>query len=518
MIRRKSPKTPDNSSRAGGLTKVEESARSQSVWMSVARIAAAVLTMAIPMVLARVLDQTTFGYYKQIFLVASTMGVLTLGIPGSLYYFVPRDPEQSQRYQVQSALLLVGLGLLGGTIVLVASPTIERLFDAPVGEYLPWIALFVALSIPAAMIPTSPMVDRRARLAATLVTGLDLARAVLLVVVALVTRSLLAIVLISVVVVVFRVGSLASYLVWRRKQHPGRGSGSVLRSQLAYSLPFAGAAVIAMARSKLHSYFVAAGFSAAEFAVYAVATLSIPLIGQFTQTVGEVVVIENSKHYAADRTGEMRRVWHRATFSLALLLLPIFVIAVLFAQDIMVVLFGPAYAEGAPIFRVYMLIVPLSVLLASPMLRATADLRVMLLADFASLVVAVGSLLLLIGPLGPLGAVASLVIARATYIALATGRTAHRLQLSPRNLLPWRGLIMMLLVASATGLLASALTTGLHPVLRVFLGGGLAFVAYGTIVFFTGLVPESERDLLVAILRRTGVARILSRGSDAGPE
>jgi len=207
-----------------------------------------------------------------------------------------------------------------------------------------------------------------------------------------------------------------------------------------------------------------------------------------------------------------------SSFAQALLLLPIFVIAVLFAQDIMVVLFGPAYAEGAPIFRVYMLIVPLSVLLASPMLRATADLRVMLLADFASLVVAVGSLLLLIGPLGPLGAVASLVIARATYIALATGRTAHRLQLSPRNLLPWRGLIMMLLVASATGLLASALTTGLHPVLRVFLGGGLAFVAYGTIVFFTGLVPESERDLLVAILRRTGVARILSRGSDAGPE
>ncbi len=44
---------------------------------------------------------------------------------------------------------------------------------------------------------------------------------------------------------------------------------------------------------KIHAYYVAATFSAAQFAIYAVATLDIPLIGQFSRTVGEVIILES---------------------------------------------------------------------------------------------------------------------------------------------------------------------------------------------------------------------------------
>lgn len=512
-------RTPDSDPpEPGGIAKVEESRRLQSIWLTVARMTAAVFTMAIPMVLTRVLDQTTFGYYKQLFLIATTVSaLLTLGLPGSLYYFVPRSPENGQRYQVQSALMLSVLGLVGGAVIILATPTIQRLFnDAPLAPYLPWIALFTLLSMPAELIPISPMVDRRARLAATLVTGFDLLRAVLLVGAAVITRNLVVIILAATIVVGLKVASVVAYLAWRRRHSPRSRSGGLLLSQLAYAVPFAGTAVIGMFRNQLHAFFVAAKFSAAEFAVYAVATLSIPLIDQITQTVGEVVILENSKNFAAGRREEARRIWHRATYSLALILIPIYAIGVIFAQDIMVVLFGADYASAAPIFRIYMTIVPLSILLASPMLRATADLRLMLAADVASLGVAIASLLLLIGPLGPTGAITSLVLARAAFIALASKRTARRLELSVVDFLPWRGLAIMAMLAFGTGLAAAALTSDLHVVARMFLGGGLALVGYGGIALATSLVPATERKLIADILRRHFGGRGSPKGTGTG--
>lgn len=485
-----------------GIAKVEQSRRWQSIWITAARMAAAVFTMAIPMVLARVLDQTTFGHYKQLFLIAGTASaLLTLGIPGSLYYFVPRSPENSQRFQVQSATALFVLGLLSAATILAATPLIEGLFNANLGPYLPWIAVFTALSMPAELIPISPMVDRRTRLAAVLVTSLDLLRAALLICVGIVTRDLMAVVIASSVVIGLKVLSVIAYLGWRGKRYPTSDTPGLFKQQLAYSLPFAGTSVVGLLRNKLHAFFVAASFGAAEFAIYSVATLSIPLIGQFTQTVGEVVVLENAKNYAANRHNEMRRIWHRATYSLTLVLAPIFALAVVFSSEIMVVLFGSEYAAAGPIFRIFVLIIPLSILIASPMLRATADLKVMLAADVVSLGVAIVSLLVLIRPLGPAGAVSSLVLAKATFIGLASRRTARRLDLSLREFLPWRGVLAMFGLAFVAAALASVLTASLHPLPRLLAGAVATFAGYSLVALSSKLLPASERQLIVQMLQ-----------------
>ncbi|MFQ5745719.1 MAG: lipopolysaccharide biosynthesis protein [Gemmatimonadota bacterium] len=486
-----------------GFARVEASRRWQSIWMSAARMTAAVIAMAIPIVLVRVLDQTTFGHYKQLFLVANTaLALLTLGMPASLYYFVPRSPKAAQRIHVQSALLLGVVGVGAGVALAFSGPLLERYFHAPLRPYALWIGLFTALSIPGMLIPVSPMVDRRARLAATLTASLDILRALLLVSVAVITRDLVAILVAACTIAFLRVASLVTYLGWRGRREPGeRREPGLLRKQLGYALPFAAAAFVGLIREKLHAYYVAASFSAAEFAVYAIATLNIPLIGLFTRTVGEVVILANAENYAADRKEEMRRVWHRATYSLALVLLPIFVICEVFASDLITVLFGPSYAGAAPIFRVYILIVPLSILLASPMLRATADLKVMFAADSTALLITILTLVLLVGTLGPLGAVTSLVAGKAAFMLFASRRTAARLELGAREFLPWKGLFLVLALAAGAAFGGLALTSRLGPAARLLVGGGLAGAAYLSVALATGLVPEPERALLRRALR-----------------
>lgn len=487
-----------------GLGRVETSARSQSLWMSAARVFAGVLTIGIPLVLVRTLSKADFGLYKEIFLIAVTAEtLLSLGVPGSLYYFVPKDRERSHRYQTQSLWLLILLGLLGAGLVVVIAPWIERLFDSNLGPFVPLLAIFIALSIPATLIPVAPMVDRRARLAGTLVVVLDVVRAGLLIAIALLTRSLYWVVFATCVAAALYVLAAVIYLVRTGKRSSWAPDTSRLREQLAYVIPFSGASVIGFARQKIHAYYVAAAFSQAEFAVYAAATLKIPLIGQLSRTVEEVVVLENAAHHSADRRDEVRRVWHRASHLLGLLMIPVWLVSEAFAPELIRLLYGEPYAAATPIFRIYLVMLPLSIFLGSPMLRAAGDTTQMVVADLIALLVAIGVLVAFAGPFGVLGAVSSLVCGKAAYMFAAAGRTASRLDLRIRELLRWGVLARIALVSGAAALFCelAADAVGLAGVAKLLVGGAAATAASVAGLWALGLIPDSEKEWARRIVR-----------------
>jgi len=65
----------------------------------VGRLASMAVTFTLPLALARLLDASAFGTYKQLFLVAQTV-LLTcqFGLTQSLYYFLPREKEGRGAY------------------------------------------------------------------------------------------------------------------------------------------------------------------------------------------------------------------------------------------------------------------------------------------------------------------------------------------------------------------------------------------------------------------------------------
>lgn len=494
----------------GRLTSIEASPRIQSLVISGGRVVSSLLAIAIPIVLVRVFDQSTFGVYKQLFLISSTaVMVLTVGLPASLYYFVPRSEGSGRQYHVQSALLLCVLGAVGAAALLAGRPLLERAMGASIGPFVAWIALFTGLSVPAALLPVSPMVDRRAHLAALFVAGFDVLKSITLVSVALVWRALTPVLVAACGIMALQVIVLGIYLVSVREARKEGFRTGRLRQQLAYALPFGLTALIGLARDQAHAYYVAAQFSSAQFAIYAVATLNIPFIGQLSRTVSEVVILENSEHFKDGRIGEMQRVWHRATHVLALMIFPIFMVGEVFAHEVVRMLFGPAYMEAVPILRVYLTLLPVSILLASPMLRATGDLGVMVLADIASLVTALAVLFLLAGPLGPIGAVTSLVAGKAVFAGLSSRRTAQRMEMGVRDFLRW-GLLLRVLVLAALAAVGGWAATSWWPapaLVRFGLGASVALAIFALIAWNSRLLPPTEKELVLRLLRRRSGTR-----------
>lgn len=489
------------------LTAVEASGRGQSVWITGARVASALLAMAVPIVLVRVLSQSEFGVYKEIFLIAATaLPVLDLGLPASLYYFIPRTERLGRDFHLQSLIFLTGAGLIGGGAVVAGGSLLERFVDPSLGPYLDWLALYVVFFVPGSLLGVAPMVDRRSRLAALALSGFEVVKSGLLVFAAYWTGTLEGVMVAACAGVLLKATGAAAYVAWRPAERDRDTSAALWRRlsniQLSYALPFYGAALVGLIREKLHSYYVAVTFGSAQFAVYALATINIPILGRFSRTVGEVMVIETSDQMKRGRISEVRRTWWRATRILALVMIPCVANGVVFAPEMFKVVFGQNYVGAAPLFRVFVLVLLLEVIPASSVLRSGAELKMNAVADIGSLVVVVAVLVLLASPLGPMGAVLSLVAGRLTYNLMAIWRISERLGLGLTDFLEWRALMEMAVGSLMIAAVGRVLLKGLDvpAAVTLLVGGGVSAVGYTAFVWLRSLIPSQEQDLIRRLL------------------
>src|SRR5215813_10318673 len=92
---------------------VNQSLSKQSMTLIAARGISFFLTLGIPLVLVRYLTQTEFGSYKQsILLFTTAVTLLPFGMAQSLYYFIPKEPENRAGYMANSFLFLLCAGSL----------------------------------------------------------------------------------------------------------------------------------------------------------------------------------------------------------------------------------------------------------------------------------------------------------------------------------------------------------------------------------------------------------------------
>lgn len=485
--------------RESSFVKVEQSLRTQSIIMTMARVLRTVLTIGIPVVLVRVLDQETFGAYKQIGLLAtSALVVLNLGLPPSLYYFVPRLPERSQVFIVQTAIVFASISAVAGLAFVLGDAMLARAFGPQVAQYSLWLGIIVALSI-TALLDIVMVVDKRVRLAAACSAVLDATHGLLLIATALITRDLHWILAAASLSLAFRVVVLVLYIRWRGRVTPAMFGTNVLSEQLRYAFPYYGAALIALAGEQFHAFYVAGKYDAAQFALYAVGTLQLPMIGHLMHSIGETIVLDGSKNYASGNVQEMRRVWRRATYVLALVLLPLFFVLEMFGRDLIEIFFGVAYSASADVFRIFIITLPLSILLGSTLLRATGDLKQMIIANAIALMVTAGSLVLMVDWLGIAAAAWSVVLGNVALTAIVTGRILKRLQVTLCEYLEWRDMFFVAVAAFGSAMIGYYATLFLPQWMRVVIGPGVAGIVYLSAISLLRLVPEAERKSMMQI-------------------
>ena len=465
----------------------------QMVFLSAARLFGFATAFAIPLVLVRTFDQAQFGIYKQVFLiVGSLVPILGLGLNASLYYFIPQDKGEGTRFIVQATGLTTLAAVLAALALWLYPGLLGGMFDGSTGlELAPVIALLLVVSVPAEIAATLPVVDRRPVLAAAVVTGSEIVRALSLVGAAVLVGTVRAVVWATILSTVLRVGFLGVYVLARRTAASPAWSSADVSRQLRYSLPFALAVVFEIAFFRFHEYFVAGRVSDAEFAIYAVGIFQLPLLGILVQSVAEVLLVRMSESHGVKNHGEMRRVWYLATGRLGLVLVPIWMFAELSAPVLIEVLFGAQYLPAVPTFRVFSMSILLYVIVDHTVLRATGDTPMIVRANIFALVCCIATTLLVSRVAGPLtGAVTGYLTGLAIARVVGLARVRQRLDVAWRATLPWAVLMKVVAVSAvATGLASLAFLSPIRPLPQLLAGAAIFSLAYAALAAAFGMVP-----------------------------
>lgn len=464
-----------------------------------------VVAFAIPMVLARVFDQTDFGTYKQLFLIFGTLfGIAQLGMAESLYYFLPSRAEDAGRFVFNTILTaavlgtasLLGLWLFRAELAgLMNNPAITDLV-IPVGLYLLFMLMAVVLEI--------VMTIRRQFTAASSTYALtDMARAVFYLAPVMLVADLRALMLGA---VVFALARFIATVVYVRREFAGelRPERRAFGEQARYALPFGLAGVIEVAQGNFHLYAVSHAFDAATFAIYAVGCLQIPLTDFLVTSTGNVMMVNMRERLLEGDLSGALAVWLDGNRKLALVFFPLVAGMLVMAQPFIIMLFTDTYAASVPIFMVWTLGMLLAAVLTDSALRVFALTRFLIIQNLVRLALVVGFLHVFLDAFGLIGAVAVTLLADAVVKVMALERLRRALDVSLSRLLPWRALASTAALSALAALPALGIVQTLNapPFFVLAVAGPVFLFVYVLGVRHFGPLSGDERAQFNAWLQK----------------
>ncbi|WP_050725086.1 lipopolysaccharide biosynthesis protein [Vulgatibacter incomptus] len=472
-----------------------------------ARAFSAGVTFLIPLVLARLLALGSYGTFKQFFLVSHTLYfALALGIPQSLYYFLPRCAEAERRpYLGQTLLYLAVAGGLSGGALYLCTPFLSWVGGPDLVAMRAPMALYCGLLLGGGALEAGLTAQGRPGHAAFAYIGSDTAKMLAYVIPAWLGFGLHGVLWGGALYAALR--ALASWIVLVLPLRGPLFRRELSRGQLRYALPFGGAMLVGMPQQQLHQYVVSVTSSPAVFAVYSVGCFNLPVVDLLYTPTTELLMYRIGELERRQRPdGEAAVLFRDAVANLAYVFVPIAAGLFAIAPSFLSLLYTPKFLDAAPILRLALGMVVLACLPVDGVLRAKAKTRALLAANVAKLGLTVPLVVGLNHAFGPVGAMAGFVLTetvhRLVLLALAAralvpsaaaeGRLRGTLAAVGR-VLPGVELVRAAVAAAGAGLVAlfAGGYAALDPLPSVLVLGTGFWIAYFGALVLVGVRPSA---------------------------
>lgn len=476
------------------------------------RILGFALAFITPMILVRVFTQEDFGTYKQLFLIINTLFVIAqMGMAESLYYFLPQAGEKAGKYVLNAIavmsiigfLSLIGMWLFSGSIAVLMN-------NHSLAVHMPLASVFFFLLLVAVVLEVVMINRKQHGLASGTYATSDLLRALFFIFPVLWFGSIEALMVGAVAFASVRFATVIFYLKDDFKSGHTFQPG-LLRSQLAYAIPFGLAGILEVIQMKYHLYVVSYFFDTATFALYAVGILQIPLVDYMMSSASYVMMINMREKAEEDQTREILKIWRDTARKLAMVLIPLIGGLLVVGRELIVFLFTSAYAASVPIFMIWTVGMSLTVLLTDAVLRVMAETRFLIFQNLLRVGVIMVSINWFLQHFGLLGAVMVSVLANIVARLAALLRLKNIFQASWSELFPWGNLALICVLTIAAAIPALLIKPMIHTgAAVVILIAGMIFVlVYYFLLCRFGPMDREEKALL-KLWTEVSIGRLLS--------
>ncbi len=428
--------------------------------------------------LARLLSPADLGSYRQLFLIYGTLsGILMLGFPQSMLYFLPKAGSDHEIKRLVSRTLNVIslLALLCGLIIFFSRDLIANSFNNPDLSRLLIVYSIYPIFIFVTQLYSSVMLGLKEPLKSARFTIFAIICDLLLVLgVAFFSRDIRLIVW-AVVVSAFIQWLWASLCLRKFTGSFSRTNFAGFKAQLNYTIPLGLSLLIGVLSVQLDKLMISGFFKPEQFAVFSLGAMELPLIGILINSVNAILLPNMS---SIDRE-QMSAIYSASIRKNAIIIFPLATVFYIFATEFMVFIYGSIYAEAAVYFRIYLMILPLRVATYGIVFQALGKTRLVMMDSILMLIMNAILNLILIRIYGMTGAAIATVIVSWLIVAVYLFQMHFYLKLKLLRLFPLWRLIKNLLVAILPVFAVVPLTTLIkHDFARMVVGGCLYLLLY----------------------------------------
>ena len=368
------------------LRSEKSSLASRAFWLLVAKTVAYVISFALPLLLTRRLDQTSFGLYKQAFqIVNSAVVILPIGFMMSAYYFLPRETTAERRGAVVTNILFFYY-LLGAFVLLLLFcwPGVLTYFageqdSAIFAGYAQLIGLTILLWVGSSFLEVIAVANEESHLATLFIINAQVTKTGLLIFAAIWFGSVRALLWAAILQGAVQALVLQIYLHSRFGSFWKHFDVKILREQLVYILPLGGAGILQFSLMDMHNYFIMHYFTSADYAIYSLGGFTLPLVGIIATSVTAVLIPQISYLQSRNEAREIFVTATRAMRKLAACYFPIYVFFLVMGHEVIQVLFTERYIGTWPILLVNISLIPFLAMVGDPIIRAYAGHRFFML-------------------------------------------------------------------------------------------------------------------------------------------
>jgi O-antigen/teichoic acid export membrane protein len=480
----------------------------QAFWLTFAKFIAAIFGILMPALLVRILSQHDFGVYKQVFLfIGTTTSFAAFSVGVSAFYYMPRQPKRGGQIALNILVYNVIAGLVP-LLLLIIYPQFLNLFFRS-GDLEPFalmLGIFVVLQLNASLVEMIPTSMQDVRNSTLFVTGTQLFKIAAVVVAALIFRSVRSIVLACMLAAALSVAILVQYLYKRFGAFWMHFDRKFFIEQLSYAAPLGAYGIVWVFRKDLDNYFVGAMYPPAQYAIYAIGWMEVPLIQLFLESMLSVMVVRISALHQEGRTEDIRNILASAINRLASVQFAIYAVLLVAGRDLIVFFYTKAYAASAPIFYVTITLIVLNVFMYDPIVRAYMELRKFILVVRIAVLVLLALILApVIHHYGMIGAAVTAVLGDLTERLIVGRKVCQTIEATWHDVRLLSGVLRVAAVAGVAGLLALVVRNSLvaQPLLLRLALTGISFSVAYLAGFYFWRLPGHEivsKDRLLAFV------------------
>ncbi len=198
--------------------------------------------------------------------------------------------------------------------------------------------------------------------------------------------------------------------------------------------------------TKFDKFFINQYISPSEFGVYSIAFLSIPILGQFFQSIHNVVVPEIALKMSKNSIKEVILIWQKTVEKTSSVTIPAVFLFWLMANEIVTILYTQEYLEAAKYYRIFILMFFVSMFSHNLILRGANKTKYILVSDIIGTLLTLIVGFLIIPRLGLYGAIITALIGTILPMIISLQIERKIMKLKFKNWVDWRKIGMNFLI------------------------------------------------------------------------